>query len=154
MASAVASEIIGANLLLMAYDHDPGADTAIITSPDGGTTKRVMDLSNGIRAFGVQVRPTIVAGNGVVKVEIVAAENAAMSANLTVIKDSGAIVADSLNDVVFLEALASEIRQLGAALRYVAARITMATSTDEANVTYIGWEPRFRKTGLTATLIT
>lgn len=160
-ASAVASEKIGARIPLKSFDHDPGATTAVICSPDGGTTKRAWDLGAlGLEAFGVEVRPTVIGGGGggVVKVEIVAADDAAMSTHLTVVKDSGTVAADALNDVVFLEALASEVRQLseelGYALRYVAARITCGHAGDEANVLYVGLNPRFSYSGLTATSIT
>lgn len=156
MASALASEIFGAKNFVKSYDHDPGATTAVITSPDGGTTKRVLDMSL-YGGFAVQARPTIVGGTGLTTLEIVAADDEAMSANVTIVKTT-TVAGDSLNDVVWLECLASEIRQLsdaaGYALRYVAARLTMGTNTDEANVTYIGFHPRFPRSGLTATAIT
>lgn len=156
MVSALASERIGSRLFLHAYDHDPGATTAIVCSPDGGANKRSFAIALA-EAFGVLVKPTVVGGNGITKVEIVAADDAAMTTNLTVVKDSGAIQADALDDQVFLECLASEVRQLSDAggfnLQYVAARITMATATDEASVVYVGFSPRYPRTGLTATAI-
>lgn len=154
MASAVATEHLGSRLYINNYDHDPGAGTAILTSPDGGTTIRYLDMRD-YEWFGVSARPTI-AGGPMTLLEIVASETVTFSA-VTVIKSSGAIVGDALNDVAFLECSAEEIAQLGSDgglnLRYVAARITQTTSTDEANVTYIGW-PRRPRTGLTATVIT
>lgn len=157
MPSALSTERVGSRLYMRSWDHDPGATTAIITSPDGGTTKRSLDLSL-FGAFAVQVKPTIVAAGGLTKVEIIAADDSAMTANVTVVKDSGTIAADALDDNGWLECTAEEVAQLSAAggfaLRYVAARLTMATATDEASVTYIGFDPRHPRTGLTAQVIT
>lgn len=150
MASAVATEIIGSELFIQSYDHDPGATTAVLASPDGGTTIRYLDMKD-YTSFGVQVRPTIIT-TSLTQVEIVASATTAFS-SVTVVKDSGAVVADSLNDTVFLECTDAEVVQLGATLRYVAARITTTTNTDEANVTYVAI-PKRKVTGLTATAIT
>jgi hypothetical protein len=155
MASAVATEYFGSRLYVNSYDHDPGATTAVLASPDGGTTIRYLDMKD-YEHFAVQARPTIVGGSGLTKVEIVASATTAFSSVVNV-KDSGTVAADSLNDTVFLECSAEEIAQLaadaGVAYRYVAARLTQATNTDEANVTYIA-EPKRAYSGLTATAIT
>ncbi len=150
MASAVATEIIGSELFVQSYDHDPGGTTAILGGPDGGTTIRYLDMKD-YSVVGVQVRPTIIT-TSLTRVELVASAVPAMT-SVTVVKDSGAVVADSLNDTVFLECTDAEVIQLGATLRYVAVRITTTTSTDEANFTYIAI-PKRKVTGLTATLIT
>jgi hypothetical protein len=150
MASAVSSEKIGSGLFLQSYDHDPGGTTAILAGPDGGTTIRYMDMKD-FSSVGMQLRPTVIT-TSLTRLEIVASATTAFS-SVTVVKDSGAVVADSLNDTVFLECTDSEVVQLGATLRYVAARITATTATDEANVTYIGI-PKREYSGLTATAIT
>lgn len=140
---------------ILGYDHDPGATTAIVTSPDGGTTKRYMDLSL-YGGFAVYATPTAMTGAGITKVEIVASESTAMT-TVTVIKDSGTVVADALGDFVLLECTAAEVAQLGEAaglnLRYIGARITEANAADEAHVIYIGTEPKFPRAGLSASVI-
>lgn len=155
-AAATASEKLGSGIFMKGYDHDPGATTAIVCSPDGGTTKRSLDLSL-YEGFGVLAKPNIVGGGGLTKLEIIAADDSALSTNVIVVKDSGTIAADALDDNAFLECTAEEVRQLseaaGYASRYVGARLTMATNTDEATVIYIGFGPRFPRTGLTATAI-
>ena len=155
MASSVASEHIGSRLFVKSYDHDPGATSAVIVSPDGGTTLRYLDMRD-YEVFGVMCRPTIVGGTGLTKVEIIASASTAMTSEV-VVKDSGAVAGDSLNDVVFQECTAEEIAQLGSeagvAYRYVAARLTMGTNTDEANATYIA-VPKRPVSGLTVTAIT
>ncbi len=152
MASALSVEYLGSRLKMTAYDHDPGATSATLCSPDGGTTIRYYDMKE-YRKFAVLAKPTIVGGNGITKVEIVASATTAFS-SVTVIKDSGAIQADALDDFVFLECSAEEIAHLATSvdLRYVAARLTNATGTDEVSVVYIG-EPIREYSGLTATTI-
>lgn len=150
MASAVASEKIGSGLKIRSFDHDPGATTAVLASPDGGTTIRYEDMRD-LSVFGVLVKPNIVAAGGTTKVEIVASATTAFS-SVVVIKDSGAVAADALDDNVFLECTDAEVVHLGETLRYVAARITNATNTDEATVTYVGI-PKRKYSGLTATSI-
>jgi hypothetical protein len=148
MASAVDTQKLKSRLQVKSYDHDPGATTAVVVSPDGGTTKRVADLSLFSR-FMVQAKPTIVGGGGLTKLEIIASAATDMSSP-TVIKDSGTVAADALDDNVTLECSAEEVRHLGADLRYVAGRLTMATATDEASVVYILAGGRFSYQDLTA----
>lgn len=151
MASAVSSEKIGSRIYVHSYDNDPGATTAVLAGPDGGTTIRYLDMKD-YDAMGVLVKPNIVGGTGVTKVELVASATTSFS-SVVVVKDSGTVAGDALEDNVFLECTASEVVQLGSTLRYVAARVTHGTNTDESTVTYIGL-PKRRYTGLTATAIT
>lgn len=147
MASAVAEHKWLAGNLVQIWDHDPGATTAIIVSPNGGTTKRVVDMRDHYR-FVLAVAQTVLGGNGVTKIEIVAAQDEAMSLNLTVIKDSGVIAADALCDWAVLECSADEIAHAGntlsPGLRYVAGRITCHHAGDEAIAIYILPEPRWK----------
>lgn len=151
MASSVSSEYIGSRIKMVGYDHDPGGTSATLAGPDGGTTIRYVDLKEAYH-FGCLVLPAIVGGGGITKVEIVASAATAFSV-VTVVKDSGTIAADALDDFVFLECNVEEVKQLGATLRYVAARITSATGTDEAKVVYITMGRHFETTGMTATTI-
>ncbi len=150
MPSAVATEKIGSGIYLRSYDHDPGGTTAILAGPDGGTTIRYLDLKD-YYTIGALVKPNIVGGGGATKVELVASATTAFSSVVS-IKDSGTVAADALDDNVFLECSAEEVVHLGATMRYVAARITHATGTDESTVTYIGI-PKRKYSGLTATVI-
>lgn len=156
MASSLDSQTIGSRIFIKSYDHDPGATTAVVTSADGGTTKQLLDMRN-YGGFMAIAKPNIVGGNGVTKLEIVAYEDSAGAGTAYVIKDSGAVVADALNDNVVEECTASEIAQIGAAnsvdLRYVGARLTNATNTDEVTVTYVGYPAKHAQLNLTATSI-
>lgn len=144
MASSLATEYLGSRLKIVSYDHDPDGTSATIVSPDGGTTPRVWDMRDFER-FGLIAMASTLTGNGITKVEIIASASDDMSSPV-VVKDSGTVAADAVGDQVFLELHQSELGQLsgdndlaaGAGLRYVAGRITMHNSADEAVVTYIG----------------
>lgn len=155
MASPQGSQKFGSELFIRSYDHDPGGTSATITSTDGGTTLSYLDMSL-YSHFGVNVKPSVLAGSGVTKVEIVASAATSFS-SVTVIKDSGTVAADAIQDNVFQECSAEEIAQegsdAGVALRYVAARITCQNAGDEAVVTYIA-KPRFPRLDLTTNYIT
>lgn len=153
MATAVTSQKIASTHAIESYDHDPGATTAIVTSPDGGTTQRWVAMRD-FDGFGAQARPTIVGGNGITLLEIVGATDSA-GTNVTVIKAEAATVTDTLNKYVWSEVTAEQMNEVGRAagfaFTHVAARLTMATNTDEANVTYVRWPAKRAYKDLTAT---
>lgn len=158
MAAATQAARISSRLFAKPYDHDPGGTTAILVGPDGGTTIRYVDLKDVDDAIGILVRPTIVGGNGVTLVEIVADVDTTFATHLTVIRTSGATTTTTLDGYVWVECNVQEIRQLSEAagygptggLRYVSVRITMATGTDEADVVFI-YNPRVSAKDLIAT---
>ena len=156
MASAVTSEKIGSKVWMKSYDHDPGSTSPIIVTPDGGTTKRYTEMDAGL--FGVMLMQTVVAGGGTgtTLVDIVAAEDAA-GTNVTTVVSSGAVQADAVGDIVFVECTAAQVKEVGDAagfrFTHVGARITSNNAGDEAVVTYLKMEPRFAYSGLTATAI-
>lgn len=135
MASTVATQHLASTLRIQPYDHDPGATSATLCSPDGGTTIRYWDLRD-YRHFGALISPKIMGGD-ITLFEIVASATVAFSA-VTVVKATAVIALDADDDYAFLECTDDEVQYLGSTLRYVAARITNATGTDEAVVTYIG----------------
>ena len=139
MVSPTETDTIRSKYLHQIWDHDPGAATAILVSPDGGTTVRSVDMKE-FSDFAVMVFTTVLIGAGPTKVEIVAADDAALATNLVVIKDSGVIAADALGDWVIETCTVAEIAQEGADNdsnpRYVGGRITCDNAGDEAVVTY------------------
>lgn len=157
MASVVSSQKFLGKVAALSYDHDPGTTNALMVSPDGGTTKRSVDMS-GYDGFALAVFNSVsTSSSGPTKIEIVAAEDSAMSSNLTVIKDSGTLASTHVGDTMFLECTAAEIQALGAptglALRYVAGRITCSNAGDECVATYIRHTPVFAGLDLTANYI-
>ncbi len=107
--SIQASEKLGSSLVVKSRDHDPGATTAKLASPDGGTTPWAIDMSQCLH-LGVEVRPTVLGGLGITLVRLMASL-LATGANGVVIKTSGTLAMDSLNDCAFLEVSAEEIAQ-------------------------------------------
>jgi len=141
MASAVGTDKLLSNLLVQIWDHDPAVNTVKVTTPDGGTTERWVDLRDYDK-FAAAVCATVFGGTGPVLLEIVASEaEDETDASVTIIKTSGAIVLNALAEWYILECTAEEVVQLGEAagynLRYVAARITTQNAGDEAVVVYL-----------------
>lgn len=154
MASAVTTSKLFANAAMITYDHDPGTTAALITSPDGGTTKRYVAMKD-YEGFAGLVMATI-ATTGPTLVDIVAAEDAT-GTNVTTIVSSGTVAADAVGDFVAVECTAAQIKEVGDAGGYVfthaGVRITCGNSGDECAVTYIRHKPKYPQSGLTATTI-
>lgn len=154
MASAVTTSKLFANMAMITYDHDPGSTAAMITSPDGATTKRYLAIRD-YEYFGGLSMSTIATG-GPTLVDIVAAEDAA-GTNATTIVSSGTVAADAVGDFVAVECTAEQIREVGAAAGYTfthfGVRLTCANSGDECAVTYIRGGAKFPQSALTANAI-
>lgn len=139
MTSAVANDLIRSALKIELLDHDPGSTNATITSPDGGTTLRTVDMSI-VKALAVAAILTVPAAGGITLLEIIASASEDMSSP-EVIKTSGAIAADATGDWAILECDAAEVRQAGETagklLRHVAARLTCSNAGCEAVVMHL-----------------
>lgn len=155
MASAYTTETFTSEVAVAMYDHDPDGTSAAVVTPDAGTTERWVDLRDFTEFTALAMSSTLT-GNGISKLEIVAADDTS-GTNITVIKDSGAVVCDAVGDYVVESCTSAEIGYLSAAsgydLRYVAARLTVANSADEAVVTYIRSGALHKESGLTADAI-
>jgi hypothetical protein len=145
-----------ANNKVESFDHDPGSTAALEVTPDGGTTQRWVDMAN-YGSFSAIAMTSVLGGNGITKLEILANDKSDGSGTDVVIKDSGTVAADAVGDYVVEECTAEELAQEGADnsvnLRYVCARLTCHHAGDEAVVTYIRSKPRFAENGLTADYI-
>lgn len=151
MASVQSSEKWGSRNAMTLYDHDPGGTSATIVSPDGGTTKRFVDM----RDYGgltVVAMPTVITG-GVSTVAIVAAEDTSGTNQQTIVTVGGALDADALGDYIVAECTAEQIAAVGEAagydLRYASALITCSNAADECLVQFIRWDAERATTGLT-----
>ncbi len=156
MATAVTSQKIASSNAIISYDHDPGATSAQIVTPDGGTTKRLVSLVN-YEWFGVACMTSVSASSsGATLVDIVGATDSA-GTNATTIVSSGAVVADAVGDFVFVECTAAQVKECGDtagyAFTHVGARVTCSNAGDECVVTYLRMAPRFTALGLTANVI-
>lgn len=150
MASVQVSEHFGSRNAVTLYDHDPGATTAIVVSPDGGTTKRYVDMRDytGFVAIAQYSAGT----GGVTVVSIVAAVDAT-GTDVQTILTSATVDADALGDFIKVECTAEQIAAVGAAagkeLRYASAVLTCADAADEALVMFIRTGAEHATTGLT-----
>lgn len=154
MVSAVTTNKLASTMAMVTYDHDPGTTNALITSPDGGTTKRYLAMKD-YEVFAGIVMATIATG-GPTLVDIVAAEDSS-GTNVTSIVSSGTVAADAVGDGVFIECTAAQIKEVGDAAGYtfthVGIRITCANSADECAVTYIRAFPKYPQSDLSANFI-
>jgi hypothetical protein len=144
MASSVATQHIRSRMKIGMFDHDPGSTSAgKVTSADGGTTEQWWDMRDLVKFAVAAACSVSTSSSGITKLEIVAAPTpASTDTDIQVIKDSGTIAATATGKWAIEECSAEEIAQIaeaeGVALRYVAARITVSNSGDEAVVVYIG----------------
>lgn len=149
MASAVSTQKVFSREAIAAARATGAAGTVLSPST-------LLDLRD-FDSFAALAMLAAKTGAGITKLEIVAAEDAAGNSNLTVIKDSGTVAADALGDYVVQECTAEEIAQIGRAsgyaLRYVAARVTLANAADVAAVTVIRGDAKVRCKDLTANYI-
>lgn len=156
MASAVTSQKLFGRMAAISYDHDPGATTAIITSPDGGTTKRYVAMENYELFAGLCMTSVSASSSGATLVDIVAAEDSS-GTNVTTVVSSGTVAADAVGDFVAVECTAAQIKEVGDAggftFTHVGVRITCSNAGDECVVTYIRANPRFPTKDLTANAI-
>lgn len=134
MASAVSTQKLLDRLKIQMGLHVPADTNANVHSVLSYVDLRDYD------AFAVGVQTTTAAGNGVTKVEIVAATDT-NGAGATVVKDSGALTMTNTTFLQVLECTAEEIAQLGRAsslaLRYVGARITCDNANSRCEATYV-----------------
>ena len=135
------------SLKITAYDFDPNATTA--------TDVSFVDMRD-LYSLCVMVFRTV--GTSTMTLTIVANTDSDGGGDEETIatKTFTAGQPDAVGDYVFLEVLAEQIRTSGdsndEALRYVSAKISFETATDEAVVAYIA-KPRFKFDGLSADLI-
>ena len=145
MASAAPAHHLSATLQVQMFDHDPGRTDATITNAAGTTVASIkgQDMRD-VSHLLVAAAPTVIGGNGLTLLEIVAATDTSFTTPV-VIKASAAVVNDANGDYTVLECTAEDLQAVSTAdLRYAAARLTMATGTDEAVVTYVAQSKRPR----------
>jgi hypothetical protein len=143
---------LSANNSIECLAHVPASASATVCTPDGGTTKQWRPVT-AYGGFGVSACNVALTGNGLTLLEIVGATDATGS-NTTVILSSGALTGTAVGNGAFLEVGTIQVTEVGKAaglnLTHVAARLTVASSSDKAAVTYIRRDPRHPASGLTA----
>jgi hypothetical protein len=122
------------------YDFDPNATTATETAR--------VDMRD-FRKFLVSFFRTV--GTSDITLEIIAADAATGGNVATIATRTLTTTADAVGDYAFLQTDAERVRQKGETdgheYRWVSARVTAATDTDEGVVTYIMGDLRERADG-------
>ena len=142
MASAQAPQCIHANQYIRMYEHDPDGTSATLVT--GAATPGIdMSLYSHISISGMTT--VSASSSGISKVEIIAADDAALTTNVVVVEEASA-TADAVGDTIVVEATAEQIGKLaddnGYDTRYAGARLTCSNSGDEAAVTYVALAER------------
>lgn len=116
-------------------DFDPDATTAVIVDlVPGGAAKGFALAENSFQNFLVGVVRTVGTG-GVTLIEIVTADAADMTGNVTAIKTVAGTTLDAVGDTGWLECTGEEVAYAKAATNlYIGVRVTLATGTDECIV--------------------
>lgn len=157
MATAYSPDVLSSRFLMKTYDHDPGANTAVLASPDGGTTPWYWDMLL-YSAIHFIVAPRIVAAGGITLVRFFGSTDVLGAVNATLIATSGVIALDDIStgggDQYHYDVTAEQLREVDTSkvgLRYVTIEITNATNTDEDVVVAIA-QPVHPRLSLSATL--
>jgi len=154
--SSISVSKIASRLKMQTYKHNPDGTSALITSPDAGSTLRLWELTaiGGFEAFLAMGNMHSVAG-GCTKIEIVGC-SASDGSDATVIKEL-TVAADAEDDFFMLEVTAAEVRKYAddasVVVDYIGARFTCSDATDEIAVTYVMMGAGFQYDGLTANAI-
>jgi hypothetical protein len=128
-------------------DFDPDATSATLVDLNRGATGTCVPLGL-YRRFVVGVMHSVGTG-AITLVEIIAA-TAVDGTGATVVTSKAATTADAVGDTVWIEADASQVKEVLATATHVGVRITLATATDECVVMLEQLEPIFEAAGLTA----
>lgn len=154
MASNYTANKLRSNMAVEMYDHDPGGTSALVVTPDGGTTKRYADM-RGYENFMAVCMASALTGAGVTAFTLVAnTDSDGSGTDRTIVSHAVGSAPDAVGDFLVLECTAEQIAAVGGTnsedLRYVAAKLTCDNSADENVVTYIRCGARHSKSGLTA----
>ena len=144
MPSTAPADKLTSNLRVRSFDHDPGATTAVLLT--AGESSAYQDMRDA-DCLLVVACASIVAGDGITLLEIVADDNTAFSSP-TVIKAHAASATDAVGNFIVLEISDQDLQAVGEdGLRYATARLTNADATDEAIVTLIAGLKRLEIAG-------
>jgi hypothetical protein len=157
MASAVTTNQVFGRTSLKLYDHDPGANTAVVVSGDGGTTKNYLPMLNYGNFVLVAMNSVSTSSSGPTLVDIVAATDSS-GTNKTIIVSSGTVASVTVGDNVCVECSAEQIEEVGRAaglaFTHVTGQITCSNSGDECVVLMGRFNAKSKQSALTANNIT
>jgi len=141
MASTVSTDKLMSTLKVKSYDFDPGVATVVAID--------WVDMKD-FDAFMASFFRTI--GTSNVTFDIAVSASSSGSSPVVVKTHAVGSQPDAVGDQLFLECTAEEIKGVLAAGRYVSARVSVVTDTDEGVVTYIRRPIRLYR-GLTADIV-
>lgn len=142
-----------ASALRKLVDFDPDATTAVVADlVPGGAAKGIALAEHSFQSFLAGLVRTVGTG-AVTLLEIITADAADMTGNVTAIKTLAGLTADAVGDTIWLECTGEEVAAAKAATNlYIGVRVTLATGTDECIVYFEAANGR-KADGLTAAYI-
>lgn len=164
MASAVTTQVEFANRQVTLIRNNSGQTTATVLTNDGNATHKWYDMS-GYEAISFDVlNVTSGSSSGPTLLEIVCADDTSGTNTTVVVSHTVVSAANSSNgsqaigDQMFVECLASQIREVVAAAggtggRYASLRITTGNAGDVAAVTVNRWMPKAPQQNLTVDVV-
>lgn len=132
------------------YDIDDALNVADLGLPQGAGNKCL--ALGTFRRFRAALFRSVGTGS-VTKFQIIAA-TAADGTGATIVKDHALGSApDALNDQIWLECTAEQVKEVLSTATHVGVRVHLATATDEAIVFFERADPLYPRNGLTADYI-
>lgn len=142
MATTQTMQKLGSRRALRVYDFDPDATSV--------TAIAWVDMAD-FGLFSATFVRTI--GTSALTFDIAVSASSDGSSAVAVVAHAVGSEPDAVIDQIHLEISAEQLAPLLAAGRYVSARISVATGTDEGVVVYERADPRFAKLNLTADIV-
>lgn len=151
MATGVTTQKIGSSMIVDVIAHVPGSSSSVPVTSDSGTTKYWKPLIN-FGVFGVGACNHTLTGNGITNISIYAATDST-GTNATLILSSAVLAGTAVGNGGFLEVMAEQVREVGAAasfnFTYVTGYITVQNSSDKCSVVFLRTDPRWAQLNLT-----
>lgn len=128
-----------AHALRRLVDFDPDGTSAVVADLEPGSSAKGFALAD-YRFIDILVGLMRSVGTGAVTLlEVITADAADMTGNVTAIATLAGATADAVGDTIWLEVSGEQIKAARAATNlYVGVRVTLATGTDECVVYFEG----------------
>jgi hypothetical protein len=149
--SGATSQKVSGNHAINIYPHKPSSTSPTYITPDGSTFEW-LDIT-GYEWVAIIACNHTLTGNGLTELDLYAADDSS-GTNPVAVVASGALTGTTVPKGAFIEALQTQVREVGDANgskpKYITARITVANSSDQLSVCVIRGNAIRPQLGLTA----
>ncbi len=150
---AYTAEVLRSTLFVRSVEFDPdsGSATNVTLNPEDSEDYLSLSANGAPKRYLFSILRTV--GSGALTTVVVKAATSAAGAGATVVKTITPTTADAVNDNVFIEVDADQIRAALATATHIGLVIDQVTSGDECVITVIGAEGQNQYDELTADFI-